>query len=218
MCKEPHLNQMAEVEGSNNLKKAARRDLSQQLHGSGSNEQTTQSNLSVEQAEARVGQYPQARSKNGYNRETAMDMETNTLGDQSGAITLPRRLQARIYTSHLLSTWNSRSFEFGAILFLAAIYPGTLRPMSIYALARGVAAILFAQPVGSWIDHGDRLTVVKTSIAGQRFAVAIGCGLFWVMEAGAVGGANIHGEGKASMDGLLLLWLFWLVLRRFVQW
>jgi iron-regulated transporter 1 len=73
----------------------------------------------------------------------------------------------RLYISHFLSTWNSRVFEFGAVLYLASIYPGTLLPMSVYALSRGLAAILFAPAVGHYIDTGNRLHVVRLSIGGS---------------------------------------------------
>ena len=70
----------------------------------------------------------------------------------------------RLYTSHLLSTWNSRSFEFGAVLFLASAFPGTLLPLSIYALVRSASAILLAPTVGRAIDRKSRLPVVRFSI------------------------------------------------------
>lgn len=70
----------------------------------------------------------------------------------------------QLYRSHFLSTWNSRIFEFGAVLYLAAIYPGTLMPMSLYALARGLSAIILAPAVGLYIDTGNRLQVVRSSI------------------------------------------------------
>lgn len=95
---------------------------------------------------------------------------------------VPKRLAWRLYLSHFLSTWNSRLFEFAAVLFLASIYPDTLLPMSVYALVRSAATILFAQAVGSWVDRGNRLTVVRASILGQRIAVVASCGLFWVLE------------------------------------
>lgn len=95
---------------------------------------------------------------------------------------LPWSLAIRLYTSHFLSTWNSRLFEFGAVLFLASIFPDTLLPMSVYALVRSASAILFAQSIGSWIDRGDRLTVVRCSIIGQRVAVAASCAILWIME------------------------------------
>ena len=76
----------------------------------------------------------------------------------------PARLANRLYISHFLSTWNSRVFEFGAVLYLASIFPGTLLPMSAYALARGAAAILFSPAVGQYIDTGNRLYVVRLSI------------------------------------------------------
>ncbi|CAK7231627.1 hypothetical protein SEUCBS140593_007991 [Sporothrix eucalyptigena] len=93
----------------------------------------------------------------------------------------PKALAARLYISHFLSTWNARVFEFAAVLFLAAIFPDTLLPMSVYAVVRGVAAMVFAEAVGACIDRGDRLAVVRASILGQRVAVAISCGVFWVM-------------------------------------
>lgn len=81
---------------------------------------------------------------------------------------VPARLANRIYLSHFLSTWNSRVFEFGAVLYLATINPGTLLPMSIYAFVRGLSAILFAPAVGQYIDKADRLQVVRLSI-GKRY-------------------------------------------------
>ena len=70
----------------------------------------------------------------------------------------------RLYISHFLSTWNSRSFEFGAVLFLATIFPATLLPLSIYALVRSASAILFAPIIGHAIDTRGRLPIVRFSI------------------------------------------------------
>ncbi|KAJ4146843.1 hypothetical protein LMH87_001402 [Akanthomyces muscarius] len=91
------------------------------------------------------------------------------------------RIARRLYVSHFLSTWNSRVFEFGAVLYLATIFPGTLLPMSAYALTRGLSAIFFASVVGHYIDGGNRLQVVRVSIVLQRFAVAISCGVFYAL-------------------------------------
>ncbi|RPA71539.1 hypothetical protein BJ508DRAFT_89814 [Ascobolus immersus RN42] len=95
---------------------------------------------------------------------------------------IPRTITTRLYISHFLSTWNSRLFEYAAVLFLASIYPNTLMRMSIYALVRSGSAILFSPTVGRWIDKGNRLSVVRASIVWQRLAVAASCGIFWVLE------------------------------------
>lgn len=71
----------------------------------------------------------------------------------------------RLYISHALSTWNSRLFEFGAFLFLANIYPNTLLPASVYALARAASAALLSPWLGSYIDSADRLKAVRLSIS-----------------------------------------------------
>lgn len=70
----------------------------------------------------------------------------------------------RLYVSHILSTWNTRVFEFGAVLYFATAFPGTLLAMSVYAFVRGLSAILFASAIGAYIDRQDRLKVVRTSI------------------------------------------------------
>lgn len=55
------------------------------------------------------------------------------------------------------------------MLYLATVFPGTLLPMSLYALARGLSAIVFAPTVGWCIDTGDRLRVVRASIGTSSF-------------------------------------------------
>ncbi|KAK2593449.1 hypothetical protein QQS21_008822 [Conoideocrella luteorostrata] len=127
------------------------------------------------------------------------DMDTDNEVTPSLSETHRTRTEYQLYVSHFLSMWNSRLFEFGAVLFLASIFPSTLSPMSIYALVRSAAAILLAHPIGKWIDSGNRLTVVRVSILGQRLAVAGSCGVFWIMER-QIDGLNMHG-----VNGLFLV-------------
>ena len=95
--------------------------------------------------------------------------EVQNQGDEVQA-----RLTNHIYVSHFLSTWNSRAFEFGGVLYLATIFPGTLLPMSVYALTRGLSAMLFAPAVGQYIDTSDRLQVVRLSIGEHYCSPFIG--------------------------------------------
>ncbi len=74
-----------------------------------------------------------------------------------------------LFTSHFLSTWNSRVFEFGAFLFLARIFPQTLLPASVYALVRAASAAVLAPWIGTYIDRTDRLTAVRLSIGKRCF-------------------------------------------------
>ncbi len=109
-------------------------------------------------------------------------------------------LTVRLYISHFLSTWNSRLFEAAVVYFLAAIFPGTLLPISIYALVRNAAAIALTVPVGTWIDRANRLTALRTSILGQRISVAASCALFWPMlRAPGLSGRAMHGLFAATV-------------------
>lgn len=83
----------------------------------------------------------------------------------------------RLYASHTLSTWNSRVFEFGSVLYLASIFPGTLMPLSVYAMARGAAAIALSSWVGQYIDREDRLKTVRLSIGMSRSSHWLGLGI-----------------------------------------
>ncbi|KAJ6105270.1 hypothetical protein N7523_010080 [Penicillium sp. IBT 18751x] len=113
------------------------------------------------------------------NAEASSSTPSGNRDDAQGQV--QTRIAYRLYTSHFLSTWNSRVFEFGAVLYLASVFPGTLLPMSAYALSRGLAAIIFAPAVGHYIDVGNRLQVVRLSIVLQRLVVAASCVIFYLL-------------------------------------
>ncbi|KAL8243744.1 hypothetical protein R6Q59_010002 [Mikania micrantha] len=117
-------------------------------------------------------------------------------------VIIQKKIPSRsLYVSHFLSTWNSRGFEFGAILFLATIYPGTLLPMSVYALLRAAAGIVLSPHIGRYIDTGERLAVVRLSIVGQRAAVVASCAGFLVLLTGFT---KAHGFLNTVVFGLLI--------------
>jgi hypothetical protein len=105
----------------------------------------------------------------------APDAEQLPSPAQDRAVDRSRYIARRLYVSHFLSTWNSRLFEFGAVLFIAAVYPDTLLPASIYALARAASAIFLSPVLGYYVDTGNRLQVVRVSILGQRLSTTISC-------------------------------------------
>ena len=94
--------------------------------------------------------------------------EEDEIGVRSSLDDVSRKITRQLYLSHILSTWNSRVFEFGAGLYLARIFPDTFVPMSIYAVCRGLSAALLSPSVGHHIDVRDRLEVVRTSIGKSR--------------------------------------------------
>lgn len=124
--------------------------------------------------------------------------ETAPILPSSSSIPI-KTIARRLYVSHFLSTWNSRIFEFGAVLYLATIFPETLLPMSVYAVARGASAIVFGSLVGQIIDKWDRLVVVRLSIVLQRGVVAASLVVFWVLAREMVDGK----QWKVALLGLL---------------
>lgn len=104
-----------------------------------------------------------------YSRVVNNAQENGTLQDAQ------EKKSKSLYISHFISTWNSRGFEFAAVLLLSNIYPGTLLPLSVYALCRALAAMIFSPIIGHHIDRANRLAVIRCSILGQRSAVAFSC-------------------------------------------
>ena len=111
--------------------------------------------------------YPSARLPEGAPQSSEEDEQNPRI--------LHTSLCKLLYISHFLSALNSRAFEFGAFLYLATIYPKKMLPASIYALTRAGAAATLSPWLGGYIDHGDRLSIVRLSIVGQRIAVAASC-------------------------------------------
>ncbi|KXT02903.1 hypothetical protein AC578_1806 [Pseudocercospora eumusae] len=88
----------------------------------------------------------------------------NTADNDSLSHSEHSRIRKLLYISHFLSTWNSRVFEMGSFLFLANIYPQTLLPTSVYALARAGSAAIVSPWLGPYIDRANRLKAVRISI------------------------------------------------------
>lgn len=95
-----------------------------------------------------------------------------------------RTLLYHLYVSHTLSTWNARTFEFGAVIFLATVFPGTLFFASCYALFRSAAAAALGPLIGRLVDSKNRLHVVRQSIVWQRVSVALSCLILVALSGG----------------------------------
>lgn len=85
---------------------------------------------------------------------------------------LKKLIKNRLYISHFLYVWNSRMYEFGILLFIINLYPGTLFPSSLFAFCSSLSGILLSNAVTNLVNHGERLKIIKKTIFIQRwFAV-----------------------------------------------
>ncbi|KAH6642848.1 hypothetical protein C7974DRAFT_386263 [Boeremia exigua] len=151
--------------------------------------------------------FQQSTTTIAHNMSSASSASTSTPLDSTSPYPAEQRLHTqspkpllyRLYVSHTLSTWNARTFEFGAVIFLATIFPGTLFFASCYALFRSAIAAALGSWIGSLVDSKNRLYVVRQSILWQRISVALSC---LVLAALLVGNPS---------NGLVLYGLFGLV-------
>jgi solute carrier family 40 (iron-regulated transporter), member 1 len=127
-----------------------------------------------------------------------------------------------LYLCHALSTWNARSYEFAAVLFTTAAYPGGLKAASLIGISNSLATISFASAIGRWIDTGaSRLRTLLATIFVNRLSV-IGACIFWFLivsetsfsspstseastpEDGATGDSILSGTMKSVAFAVLL--------------
>lgn len=88
---------------------------------------------------------------------------------------------AALYTTHTISMWNSRCYEFAAVLFTTFAYPHTLTVASLRGLTANLACLLFAPAVGRWCNqHPSRLQPLQLSKIIQRICICLGC-LGWIL-------------------------------------
>ena len=81
-----------------------------------------------------------------------------------------------LFLCHFLSTWNARSYEFAATLFIAAAFPEGLSFMSWSGITISLAIIVFASTLGRWIDLApSRLRTLLTSIFINRIVIIVSC-------------------------------------------
>ncbi|KAK6352968.1 hypothetical protein TWF696_004958 [Orbilia brochopaga] len=86
-----------------------------------------------------------------------------------------------LYLSHFLSTWNTRTYQFAAVIFTVEAFPNTLLSASISGIAQCIFAIILSQSVGTWVDRTpSRLKALRTTILVQRLAVLAAC-TFWAI-------------------------------------
>ena len=81
-----------------------------------------------------------------------------------------------LFLCHFLSTWNARSYEFAATLFVASAFPNGLSFISWGGITISLAIIIFASTLGRWIDSApSRLGTLLTSISVNRIVIIAAC-------------------------------------------
>ncbi|KAE9376928.1 hypothetical protein N431DRAFT_401495 [Stipitochalara longipes BDJ] len=128
---------------------------------------------------------PELEAGSAHDSPDGVDMEIASITLISEAVLdiepdgMTRSQAFNLYTSHLLSTWNIRQYEFAAIIFTAAAYPKTLTAAAIRGVVRTLASICFSSMVGRWVDQNpNRLKTLLRTISANRLAV-IGASVLW---------------------------------------
>ncbi|KIX94121.1 uncharacterized protein Z520_10147 [Fonsecaea multimorphosa CBS 102226] len=86
-----------------------------------------------------------------------------------------------LYLSHFLSMWNSRTYEYAAILFIQAAFPGNLLPSAINGIAETVCVIVSSSAMGRWVDGAPtRLRPLLLTIFANRTTL-VACCIMWLL-------------------------------------
>ncbi|EPS41247.1 hypothetical protein H072_4815 [Dactylellina haptotyla CBS 200.50] len=143
------------------------------MHRRGEEEPTSMDSETTEDSQPLISSFPTpqetARLNNLQRGARVRNLSQGTL-DLKG-----------LYLSHFLSTWNSRTYEFAAVVFTVEAFPNTLLPASISGIAQCITLIILSPLVGAWADHSaSRLNSLKVTILSQRLAALAAC-LSWTL-------------------------------------
>ena len=117
------------------------------------------------------------------------------------------RQRVLLYSSHTLSMWNSRSYEFAAVLFTTSAYPHTLTVVSLRGLSANFASLLFSPAVGRWCNrHPSRIRTLQLCIIFQRICICVAC-IGWTAIVHSGGTDAAIGKPPDAQDFLLPVWL-----------
>ncbi|KAK7508553.1 hypothetical protein BaRGS_00000119 [Batillaria attramentaria] len=75
-----------------------------------------------------------------------------------------RRTNLIVYSSHFLSCWGTRMWQFGMGMFLVRMADDSLQLAAGYGLATGIAVFFFGALVGDWVDNTPRLKAAQLSL------------------------------------------------------
>jgi iron-regulated transporter 1 len=111
-----------------------------------------------------------------------------------------------LYASHLLSTWNARTYEFAAIIFTASAYPDTLTASAVRGIITQLSSILLSASIGRWIDSSpNRLRTLISTITANRGSVIAACVGWWFIVISGTGSAAITRDASsAAPEGSVL--------------
>lgn len=90
-------------------------------------------------------------------------------------------MKGRLYTSHFLTCWTDRVYEFACFLLIAEVFKTSLLLASVYGFATTIAAILFSNYVGRLADVTPRLAFVRMTMFVQKGSIILSCILFYVI-------------------------------------
>ncbi|KAF9114849.1 hypothetical protein BGX27_009597 [Mortierella sp. AM989] len=85
---------------------------------------------------------------------------------------------SKLYLSHLLTSWVDRSFEFASYLLISRVYTSSLLQASIYGLTITLAALLFSNRIGNWINILSRLNTYRITLLAQKLSIIFSTLLF----------------------------------------
>lgn len=81
-----------------------------------------------------------------------------------GLRSIARSQMRWLYLSHALSAWGDRMWEFAIVLLMIQIMPNTLLLSALFGFTEAATRVFAGPLVGDWVDHTNRLRVVKVSL------------------------------------------------------
>ena len=96
------------------------------------------------------------------------------MGSHDGSLDGSPRVARTLALARLLTRTGDHAWDLAMPLALMNVIPGTLRLLASYFLTTRLAVVVAMPLLGRWIDHSDRLRVVRTAVLLEAIGVAAG--------------------------------------------
>eukprot|EP01059_Diplonema_ambulator_P002523 TRINITY_DN12144_c0_g1_i1.p1 TRINITY_DN12144_c0_g1~~TRINITY_DN12144_c0_g1_i1.p1 ORF type:complete len:489 (+),score=155.08 TRINITY_DN12144_c0_g1_i1:200-1666(+) len=102
-------------------------------------------------------------------------------GSEGGDAVAVRGSVTGLYFAHFLGTFGDRMWQFAIPYLFSKLWEKSMEPVAVFCLLLYASTFGGMFYLGNWMDHTDRLSIVRTTIVLEACAVLASVLFFWLL-------------------------------------
>jgi len=117
----------------------------------------------------------------------------------------PPDIRGSLYLGHFMFSWMERCWEFGFVLFLADVEPGTFVLVAVAGIAQSILKMLCFEMIGKWLDETNRLFAVHSMILLKNLPILLTLCLYFLLSENLIEEFSLD-AGQVKVIRTMVLW------------